>query len=435
MKQLLVIVLLTCSGFLCAMNKSVSIKHICENYTLKELSKTLVDGVENNEYQDVSRLLTSVSKDQLNEKIRNKAGCTLIEIACEKGYEKLAVLLLEHGADPNIYANEQNRSPLHYSISNGFSLETIKLFVKSRTNLNAETKSNKLTPLDRVLFKRDCSMASYLIQQGALANLYLKEEKEPLLEPIKQGNLDLIKFFLENGARVNDHNDNREGVIFFTVSATLRKGEEKVIEMINCFAEYGAKVNMGKKTNKKTPLHCAVIGDYDDVVKTLIGLGANTNLKDSMGKVPADYAQNHEMKEIFDQVKALAESMRENYFTYAWYLVSQNDYLRTALWMHVNSRKLFENLCDKIISLKECNALLATGMGTKKIIDNKKDFIDEIFVVNSPKVIRRLLSLGVVPSSDAILYKKDPKRVHGLHEFYLRAQSKNIKGDIQLFYQ
>lgn len=340
----------------------------------KKLRDLMIQVVDRNWHTTLLTILKEIQKKGLSVKdyVNTRTvveGQTLLEIACKEGSMQIIKILLKNGANPNIYGNDNNDTPLHIVLQNGFGLETIKRLVEKKASIHCI-------------------------------------------------------------------NDQGEGVIFLTIVSVKYEISSRVMQIINYFIGQGVKINLQKKTDKKTPLHCAVQKGAGQLVEELLFLGANPHLKDKKGKVPGYYARSAHMKNIFDLVGIANTYVKENTFNRVWMLLD-DDYMRTQFWMSINKRDLFEKMCEQTLGYKASSDVLKKALGTKKEIMSRQDFIDEIFATATsiPKVLRRLLSLDVLPSSNYYLYQKDPKGFHSLLPFYFLAKSKDFEGDIKLLYQ
>ncbi len=97
--------------YVCALLMINSTALLGMNSRLKNVGSYLARSAEYGDYDDVKRRLDSgVDVDQ-----EDNGGYTALDQACEKGLQKIALLLLERGADP-FKGNRFISTPLHHAI-------------------------------------------------------------------------------------------------------------------------------------------------------------------------------------------------------------------------------------------------------------------------------------------------------------------------------
>ena len=157
----------------------------------------------------------------------------------------------------------------------------------------------------------------------------LTESPEPpvsLQEAAAIGNIDLVRFLIENGTDVNVLDDSffktalhraaisghrnvaelllakgadvdaRSSAISTPLHYAVEQGHKEITELL---IAKGADVN-AKKSADDTPLHSAVRGGYKDIIELLIANGANVNIKNSQGQTPLDMALTNNRSDIVE---------------------------------------------------------------------------------------------------------------------------------------
>lgn len=125
-----------------------------------------------------------------------------------------------------------------------------------------------------------------LIEQGADINFHdsRMEDVTALHEASRKGNVEILRYLLQNGADI--HSKNNNGFTPLHVAAFC--GENMTI---NALIENGADVNMKAKDNI-TPLHVAAVSGNLDTVELLINNGADLLAYSSKdGATPEDFAR------------------------------------------------------------------------------------------------------------------------------------------------
>jgi ankyrin repeat protein len=107
---------------------------------------------------------------------------------------------------------------------------------------------------------------------------------EELFIAVKNGNLDMVKELLGNGANPNVRGKNGEAPLHW---ASIKGHLLIVQELLN----EGAEVNIQDDSRKATPLHAAAFGKHISVVRELLNRGANPNKRDYLEQTPLEIAK------------------------------------------------------------------------------------------------------------------------------------------------
>lgn len=114
-----------------------------------------------------------------------------------------------------------------------------------------------------------------------------------LHEAAQKGNIEILKYLLQNEANINSK--NRNGLTPLHVAAYF--GENVIV---NTLIEQGAEVN-AKARDNITPLHAAASMGHQDTVELLINKGAEVHAKSSKdGSTPQDFAVRKGYQDIAD---------------------------------------------------------------------------------------------------------------------------------------
>lgn len=104
----------------------------------------------------------------------------------------------------------------------------------------------------------------------------------PICIAAKIGWLDGVKLFIENGAQIN----------MPPIQPIIWAAANNRIDILKFLIGKGADPNT-KTKNGLAPLHLAAIRDYYNIAKELIVQGANVNLKDIQGKTPLTFSKHY----------------------------------------------------------------------------------------------------------------------------------------------
>lgn len=199
----------------------------------------------------------------------------------------------------NLYAKELDR--LSYFIDN---------CEFSKDDINPDCKGGGVCkPIILAALDGDVERVRLLVKGGAdiNANGGGATGDTPLIISIMNGNRELALFLAETGADVNKPN-NFGATPFWGVSSM---GDTELTQL---FIEHGAKVDTGGRfpdplgqqkgiVEGITPLMMAARSSHLEMVRLLLKNKANPELKDSLGRTAADYAE-YIHKEILKELSA-----------------------------------------------------------------------------------------------------------------------------------
>lgn len=97
------------------------------------------------------------------------------------------------------------------------------------------------------------------------------DEQVVYTEALRDGNVKLVKKFLNANAGVND--------LYFGWSALQIAANKGQLEVVKVLLDKGADINYQHPISKNTALHLAALSNYPEVVKYLISKGADVNIK------------------------------------------------------------------------------------------------------------------------------------------------------------
>lgn len=215
------------------------------------------------------RRLINLSKDV---NFRDIEAESPLKFAIWLGQLKTVELLLEKGADPN------REDPNHQSVlllAMSKSLEMVKVLVKFKTDINKVVYSGKNS-----------------------------SKKTPLYWATENGDIELLKFLLESGARVNSLNDCYTGVCDDTpLHSACREG---YFDELKLLLNYGAMVN-AKNSLGETPLLVNCETDEDvDCIKLLVSYGADVTATNNQRQTILHYVGCNYMLSVVNFVMGLA---------------------------------------------------------------------------------------------------------------------------------
>ncbi len=209
-------------------------------------------------------------------KQKDNIGSTALMSVCGRGSVNVAELLLKHGA----LINEMD--------SNGFTAlnmaafsrnpdQVSKFLIMNGADVNpvgcshgksCSCSPNHMTPLHSAAMNGQLEMTKNLVANGAKINIYNKNGYTPLLLAVKNGNSGVVKLLVENGAFLNQKDKNLGYTELLLASVLGNK------ELITYLLAKGADISI-TNNDGKTALDLAWYYGFKDIAYTLLAQGAS----------------------------------------------------------------------------------------------------------------------------------------------------------------
>jgi len=319
------------------------------------LEKPIVDAVIARDVEIIRKLLDK-DRELLHAGDYFRKGSAL-HWAALLGYENIVQLLLEYGASVHEKARGDN-SPLHYAALAG-SKTVINLLIDAGADVNVEDKYRGLTPLHWAAKTGDVEIARLLISKGA--RVKAKKYCRTTLMQIAavRGDIDLAELLINNGANVDGSDNDHKGT---PIHGAASGGKT---EMVKFLIGKGANVR-AKDEYGSTPLHDAAYRGSTEIVGILLHNGAEVSAKDKFGDTPLHKASECGREKVVGiLIKAGADVNERN--------IRERTPLHTAVYY--KRKDILEVLIDKgaDLSIKDCNNRtpleVAVLIGHKDIAD------------------------------------------------------------------
>ena len=178
-------------------------------------------------------------------------------------------------------------------------INTVKFLTRIGTDINSRINSNGQSALSIALIWDNYQAAAFLIERNAA----IQPSDAPIIQGpflswlIEHDTLDCIKK-LDSAGIIDCNKQHSDGstLLCLAVKYKARNSLEYLIQ------ERHVELNhkLQELENSFTALHCAVIQNSPDIVKLLVGAGANQTIKDRRGKIAYNYALTPELKSLFN---------------------------------------------------------------------------------------------------------------------------------------
>jgi ankyrin repeat protein len=213
----------------------------------------------------------------------------------------VATALLKAGANPNVAHNKSGETLLHAAARNG-SIKWAKLLIKHKANVDA-VDNKKMTPLHTASGAGKIATVKILLDNSASVDSMASHQDTPFMWAAQAGHLPVMRLLVSQGKAKWWHSTDRQ------TNALVWACQHGQVECISYLLGLGN--NLEKKTQcNYTPLHYAARAGNKDMVRFLLGLGADKAARGSPMRepflaagTPADVARAHGNKEVAELIE------------------------------------------------------------------------------------------------------------------------------------
>jgi ankyrin repeat protein len=230
-------------------------------------------------------------------------------LASSGGYEKLALLLLDHDADPNA-RDGSGFTVLHHAAAGRNMLELVKALVAHKANVNvrlvtdpADGQPNGATPLFLAAQARNAGVMRILAANGADVQMATTETV------FVEGN---------NGRRLRSVANTTPlmaaagmGRYRNNYAEYTPQEEKSALEAVRAAVELGADINAANEWGW-TSLHAAAYIGADSIIQLLAEKGAKMDVLDKFGQTPLSIASRVITAGLGDSFDARPRRIRES---------------------------------------------------------------------------------------------------------------------------
>ncbi|XP_065676919.1 transient receptor potential cation channel subfamily A member 1 isoform X3 [Hydra vulgaris] len=200
----------------------------------------------------------------------NRNEQTALHLAVENNHIDIVKLCIDKGSNVNLVQANMN-SPLHLACTSGF-FEIAKLLVESGANIESKNSLQE-TPLHKATLFNHFEIIEFLLVRRVHVDCCDKDNETPLLIAVRKNYFESVKLLLEYSASIYAKDANDKTCLFLAA-------EENSKEALEILCKYDIK-NLLEEINKygMTPLHIAAKEGHDNIVQTLLNLGACIDAK------------------------------------------------------------------------------------------------------------------------------------------------------------
>jgi ankyrin repeat protein len=232
---------------------------------------------------------------------RDGNNYTALMVAANEFHAEAVAAPLERGADPNSRDKKGLSGPplLLASGRNGRCIETMKILIQHKADVNLATHPHGLTPFLKASDVGNDREVEYLLSAGANPNVHDISCRTPLRHAIFHSREPSIRMLLDAGA-------NREAIFDDDIRPVHLAALCENYKIMQMLLEVEVDVNApaGAGLNRETALHMAVLKRHTTVVKLLIAKGAGVNPLNAHKKTPLGHALEIENETLEKGLKA-----------------------------------------------------------------------------------------------------------------------------------
>lgn len=272
-------------------------------YNYIKIAKFLVEEIHVTISIQDSETMKFLSEMQVDFNIQDQDGKTFLHHALEQKDLETAKLLMKKRNFKIDVQDKDGRTPLHIAVQNG-DTKLVQAFVArdDRVDINVQDKDGR-TPLHIAVQNGNEELMKLLIREDRIKiNLSDKDGRTSIHIAVQNDNEELVKLLVKiKDIDLNAQDKNGNTPVHIVVQNGRRK---------SALLKEDVKINVNLQDNLgRTPLHIAVQKGNLEMVKFLIEtMRAKETIKDAKNKIPFRYAAKHE---IADYLKMPFHRARE----------------------------------------------------------------------------------------------------------------------------
>ena len=213
----------------------------------------------------------------------NDAAYTPLHYACEKNHKKVVKYLLERQVDANA-VTARGRTPLHCACMAGH-LEMVQLLKEHGVDMNQKDKIGG-TPMHYAAAAGCLAIIQYL-EKDISIGVETNDKSTPIHIAAAQGRLEVVKYLYEKDMGCLQHK-NQWGMT--PLHYAVFGKQEEVVKFLSQVDNVSSFINL--QTNEgSTALHLAVSKGDEKSVRALVEAGVNTRITNNQRVTPLAIAE------------------------------------------------------------------------------------------------------------------------------------------------
>ncbi|MFT4313550.1 MAG: ankyrin repeat domain-containing protein [Wolbachia pipientis] len=262
------------------------IKVMNDTLLLSHKNNTLVKLENWNTYQPAREMMFGFNDATVSNSKCIVSTCNSEDVIVEFNKEKIILQISNAIKQNNINAKDKDGKTLFHIVVNKGDLSYAKLLIGKIESMNFEDN----------LYSEPDELVKAVRQRERLKSLINEKDKfgyTPLQYSAKNGKWDIVNLFLDKTAERNQDDvadKNKFSTSWTTMHYAVYNGNMDLLNDIFQFLSDKETIINTKDNSDWTPLHYAVYYNALDVVKFLVGKGADISARDKDGKIPLDLA-------------------------------------------------------------------------------------------------------------------------------------------------
>ncbi|XP_065649232.1 transient receptor potential cation channel subfamily A member 1 homolog isoform X2 [Hydra vulgaris] len=207
-----------------------------------------------------------------------------LHLAVENNHIDIVKFCINKGSNVNLVKANMN-SPLHLACTSGF-LEIAKLLIENGAVIESKNSLQE-TPLHRAALFNRTEIIEFLLDKGADVNCRDKDNETPLLMAVRKNNVEAVKVLLRYSADPNVKDANDKTCLFIAAEHNSREALNVLCknDICNLLEEFDK--------HEMRPLHIAAKEGHENIVQTLLSLGARIDAKSDESLTPLHLAAKY----------------------------------------------------------------------------------------------------------------------------------------------
>ena len=198
-----------------------------------------------------------------------------LRISIVAGYEDIATILLEKGANPNHY-KEKSGSILWLCLENGY-FELAEKLLSCGAEIDVRDEKG-WTILIYAAYNGLEKIVDFLLEHNASVNIRNNDGWSAIVGAYAMNKISIVEKLKNHGAKFNEK---------YSQAALLNSAVNGHLQIAKLLVEQGVNPNISDK-NHGSLLHIATLKRDYDFIQSLLEKGANPNIKDNDGNPPID---------------------------------------------------------------------------------------------------------------------------------------------------